>query len=125
MPDLSVVDIRAARRARFAVNAVFVIHGILFASWSAHIPQAEAALGINDGQLGIGLLGEYVGRIYMESKRRPLFVVREVYRAAANSGADQSGPPPPHSPAASAPLAWVVSTAAGPHRLGRSVPPRA
>jgi MFS family permease len=51
------------RRARFAVNAVFVIHGILFASWSAHVPQVESVLHIGDGQLGIGLLGESVGSV--------------------------------------------------------------
>jgi len=34
-----------------------------------------AAIGINS--IGIGLLGEYVGRTYAESKRRPLYVVQE------------------------------------------------
>lgn len=29
--------------------------------------------------LGIGLLGEYLGRIYIEAKRRPLYVVAEAY----------------------------------------------
>ena len=29
--------------------------------------------------LGIGILGEYLGRTYMESKKRPVYVVREVY----------------------------------------------
>ncbi len=29
--------------------------------------------------LGIGILGEYLGRTYMESKRRPVYVVREFY----------------------------------------------
>lgn len=29
--------------------------------------------------MGIGFIGEYLGRTYLESKRRPAFVVREVY----------------------------------------------
>jgi glycosyltransferase involved in cell wall biosynthesis len=32
----------------------------------------------------LGLVGEYIGRIYIESKRRPLFVIKEVCRAAAS-----------------------------------------
>lgn len=60
---VSTVDVRAVRRARFAVNVVFVIHGVLFASWSAHVPQVESALNIGDGQLGLGLLGESVGSV--------------------------------------------------------------
>jgi glycosyltransferase involved in cell wall biosynthesis len=28
--------------------------------------------------LGIGIVGEYLGRIYIEAKRRPLYVIREL-----------------------------------------------
>jgi len=29
--------------------------------------------------ISIGMLGEYIGRIYMETKQRPIYVLRRTY----------------------------------------------
>lgn len=36
--------------------------------------------------MGIGVLGEYLGRIYMESKRRPTYIVRRTYSRESMDG---------------------------------------
>jgi fucose permease len=46
-----------------AVTAVFFVHGFLFASWTAHIPQLKQHLDLNDGRLGIALLGAPIGSV--------------------------------------------------------------
>jgi glycosyltransferase involved in cell wall biosynthesis len=33
--------------------------------------------------IGIGMLGEYLGRTYLESKRRPVYLIRRIYESAA------------------------------------------
>lgn len=48
---------------RVAITVIFVVHGLLFASWTAHIPHVKQALGLNDGTLGIALVGAPVGSI--------------------------------------------------------------
>jgi MFS family permease len=53
----------ADRWPRVAVIAVFFVHGFLFASWTAHIPQLKQHLGLTNGQLGIGLLGAPFGSV--------------------------------------------------------------
>ena len=52
-----------SRSPRIAVTAVFVAHGLLFASWTAHIPHVMRHLGLSDGTLGLALLGAPAGSV--------------------------------------------------------------
>jgi dolichol-phosphate mannosyltransferase len=47
--------------------------------------------------LFLGLIGEYLGRLYMESKRRPLFMIDAVVCSGAESRTDFRRGPAPHS----------------------------
>jgi fucose permease len=53
----------SVRRPRIAVTAVFVAQGMLFASWTAHIPHVKDTLGLSDGTLGFALVGAPVGSV--------------------------------------------------------------
>jgi MFS family permease len=46
-----------------AVIAVFFVHGFLFASWTAHIPDLKQHLSLSDGRLGFALLGAPIGSV--------------------------------------------------------------
>jgi fucose permease len=52
-----------AAAPRIAVTVVFVVHGLLFASWTAHIPHVKQSLGLTNGTLGFVLLGAPVGSV--------------------------------------------------------------
>ena len=56
-----------------------LVFGIDVPGWTTLV---VAILFLGGVQLiGIGILGEYVGRIYMESKRRPAYFVRDIHPA--------------------------------------------
>jgi MFS family permease len=46
---------------RFATSALFLILGLIFASWASRIPDVQRALALNDAQLGIVLLASPIG----------------------------------------------------------------
>ena len=41
--------------------------------------------------LALGLIGEYIGRIYMEVRRRPRYVIRRIYQSNAECGMTRQG----------------------------------
>lgn len=50
-------------RARSATAVTFAAHGLLFASWTAHIPHVQQRLGASHGELGLALAGAPVGAV--------------------------------------------------------------
>ncbi|MCU1697643.1 MAG: transporter [Mycobacterium sp.] len=62
-PDATRLPSPGATTTRIAITVVFVVHGLLFASWTAHIPHVKQSLGLNDGALGLALVGAPVGSI--------------------------------------------------------------
>jgi glycosyltransferase involved in cell wall biosynthesis len=60
-------------------SVIIIIRTILFGADVPGYPSLFVAISFFGSLqlIGIGMLGEYVGRIYMESKRRPLYFIRE------------------------------------------------
>ncbi|MFD7713460.1 glycosyltransferase [Streptomyces sp. NPDC059785] len=60
------------------IVAEVVLHGVEVPGFATLLTAVVALSGIQLATLGV--IGEYVGRIYSETKRRPLYVVRETDR---------------------------------------------
>jgi MFS family permease len=70
---------------RLAVIAVFFVHGFLFASWTAHIPQLQHHLNLSDGRLGLALLGAPIGSVLaigLAARLLPTVGSRQMVRVA-------------------------------------------
>ena len=82
----SIVPLRAAALFGATATALSVLYSLyaLYAKFWLHSPQGFTALilaitflsGVN--LFFLGIIGEYVGRVYEEAKGRPHYVIREV-----------------------------------------------
>ncbi|MEU4396503.1 MFS transporter [Kribbella sp. NPDC023855] len=52
------------RRARTGTAGLFLLTGIVFATWAARIPARKAELGLSDAQLAIAFIGLNAGAIF-------------------------------------------------------------
>ena len=72
-----------------------MLYGVDLPGYASTIVILLFFSGIN--MIGLGVIGEYIGRIFIESKRRPLYLVREAIGFEAGeelAGADRRiGPP--------------------------------
>jgi len=57
------VVVSSVRWPQIAVTVMFFVHGLLFAAWTAHIPEVKAHLGLTDGTLGFALAGPPIGSV--------------------------------------------------------------
>jgi dolichol-phosphate mannosyltransferase len=84
----SIVPLRAAALFGATATALSLLYAIyaLYAKYRLHSPQGFTALilvitflsGVN--LFFLGIIGEYVGRVYEEAKGRPHYVIREMIR---------------------------------------------
>jgi dolichol-phosphate mannosyltransferase len=84
----SIVPLRAAALLGATATALSMLYSIyaLYAKFRLHSPQGFTALilvitflsGVN--LFFLGIIGEYIGRVYEEAKGRPHYVIREMIR---------------------------------------------
>ncbi len=68
----------------FLYGIIVVILKVLHRNEPGYTSTLAAILFLGGVQLiGIGILGEYIGRIYDEVKARPLYLVSEIERSSA------------------------------------------
>jgi polyisoprenyl-phosphate glycosyltransferase len=96
--SFSVAPLRAAALLGFfaiAASGLFAAYSVVARLFFDMVPQGFTALivvmtflsGMN--LLFVGLLGEYLGRVYEEVKRRPLYITDQVFRKPADLGASR------------------------------------
>ncbi|MHA6161742.1 glycosyltransferase family 2 protein [Pseudomonas sichuanensis] len=73
-------------------TVVLVLDKLLYGNPVPGYPSLMTAVLFLGGVqlIGIGILGEYIGRIYMETKHRPRYVIKRVLRRPISNGAIQS-----------------------------------
>jgi dolichol-phosphate mannosyltransferase len=101
--SFSVAPLRAAALlglGAILLSTLFALYAVVARLLLGHSPQGFTALIVvmtflsGTNLLFLGLLGEYLGRVYEEVKRRPLYVVDQIVRGEAGDAAR-----PPDSPA--------------------------
>lgn len=79
------------------IVADVALHGVRVPGFATLLAVVVAIGGVQLATLGI--IGEYVGRIYGEAKHRPLYVVRETESSRQDHGAVKNDPSPVPGPA--------------------------
>ncbi|MGW8766902.1 glycosyltransferase family 2 protein [Streptomyces sp. NPDC055815] len=69
------------------VAVAAIVHGV---TAPGYVTLVAIIVGLGGVQMMmLGLIGEYIGRIYYETKRRPHFLVKETHRSFGHTSAEQ------------------------------------
>ena len=105
----SIVPIRAAAILGAAVSALstlYVLYAVYARLFLHESPQGFTALIVTVSFLSgvvlffLGVIGEYVGRIYEETKERPIYLISRVAGGPGQEAGENVAAPPPRSRAA-------------------------
>ncbi|MFC4640069.1 MFS transporter [Deinococcus hohokamensis] len=61
--SVSAFSVPQAERARRAVSAIFLVNGVLFATWAVNIPGVRDRLNLSEAQIGLALLAVGLGSL--------------------------------------------------------------
>ena len=80
-----------------AVALYYLVKTLLFGSDVPGYPSIIVAILFTAGVqlMGLGIIGEYIGRVFTEVKARPLYLVQELVGFDDRHAADHSNAPPP------------------------------
>jgi glycosyltransferase involved in cell wall biosynthesis len=72
--------------------AYLILDKLIFGSDLPGYPSLMTAILFLGGVqlIGIGVLGEYIGRIYLETKHRPRYVIKEMIRGGRPKMRDEA-----------------------------------
>jgi len=75
----------------FIMAAYFVLDALLWEQMPAGWPSLIVTVFFLGGiqLMGIGAVGEYIGRLFITQNKRPQFTVKQVYRSSHSSDADE------------------------------------
>ncbi|AFJ43334.1 glycosyltransferase family 2 protein [Francisella orientalis] len=67
----------------FVYGSIIIIKSLVFGADVPGYPSLVTFILFFSGlqMIGIGMLGSYIGRIFIETKHRPLYILREVHRS--------------------------------------------